>query len=100
MEGFSNAKTCTPAGRALMLLDSTHFLSILETLSGNRYSLHQQYVENYVKAYYHGCSLEEFITSNTCYSAKQLTGLINCACNDKKIRQNLHHILQIYCKKN
>lgn len=89
VEGYSNSKKCSPAGRALMQLDFTHFMSNLEVLSGIKHPTHQQFVDQYVKAFYLGCSLEDFITSQKCYSAKHLIGLINCACNDKKLRQKL-----------
>lgn len=89
VEGFSNAKKCSAAGRALMQLDFTHFLSVLELLSGMKHRVHQQYVDQYVKAFYLGSSLEEFLTSQNSYSAKHMIGLINCACNDKKLRQKL-----------
>jgi syndetin len=94
VEGYSNSKKCTPAGRALMQLDFTHFLSNLEVLSGMKHPTHQQYVDQYLKAFYLGSSLEDFITSQTCYSAKHLIGLINCACNDKKLRQKLLSLIE------
>lgn len=94
VEGYSNAKKCSAAGRALMQLDFTHFLSVLELLSGMKHPIHQQYVDQYLKAFYLGSSLEEFITTQKSYSAKHLTGLINCACNDKKLRQNLLSLIE------
>lgn len=87
VEGFSNAKKCSISGRALMQLDVTHFLSVLENLSGMKYHVHQQYVDHYIKAFYMGTALEEFITSQKQYSGKHMVGLINCTCNDKKLRQ-------------
>jgi syndetin len=87
VEGYSNAKKCSAAGRALMQLDFTHFLSVLEVLSAAKYPVHQQYVDQYLKAYYLGSSLEDFITMQKNYSAKHVVGLINCAVNDKKLRQ-------------
>lgn len=94
VEGYSNAKKCSAAGRALMQLDFTHFLSVLELLSGMKHPIHQQYVDQYLKAFYLGSSLEEFITTQKNYSAKHLTGLINCACNDKKLRQTLLSLIE------
>lgn len=91
VEGFSNAKKCSTGGRALMQLDFTHFTSLFDLLSGKKFPEHQQYVEQYVKAYYMPKDLlEEFITTQSSYSPKQVIGLINCACsNDKKTRQKL-----------
>lgn len=94
VEGFSSAKKCSAAGRALMQLDFTHFLSVLELLSGMKFRLHQQYVDQYVKAFYLGSALEEFIASQNSYSSKHMIGLINCACNDKKLRQKLLSLIE------
>ncbi|XP_063704736.1 syndetin [Culicoides brevitarsis] len=91
VEGFSNAKKCSTGGRALMQLDFTHFLSLFDLISGKKFPEHTAFVEQYVKAYYLPKDLlEEFIATQTNYSSKQMTGLINCACsNDKKTRQKL-----------
>jgi len=81
-----------------MQLDFTHFLSILELISGQKFAKHQQYVDNYVKAYYlpkdllQKWLLNEKLSNN--YSNKQLTGLILCICNnDKKLKQKLLNII-------
>ncbi|XP_070507161.1 syndetin [Chironomus tepperi] len=94
VEGFANAKKCSAAGRALMQLDFTHFLSVLVTLSGTKHTQHQQYVDQYIKAFYLGSALEEFITTQKAYSSKHMVGLINCACNDKKLRQKLLNLVE------
>lgn len=94
VEGFANAKKCSAAGRALMQLDFTHFLSALVTLSGMKHPLHQQYVDQYIKAFYLGSALEDFIVSQKSYSPRHLVGLINCACNDKKLRQKLLSLVE------
>lgn len=94
VEAYSNAKKCSPAGRAMMQLDFTHFMSVLELLSQQKHPLHQQYVDQYLKAYYLGNSLEEFITTQKNYSTKHMIGLINCACNDKKLRSRLLSLLE------
>lgn len=94
VEGFANAKKCSAAGRALMQLDFTHFLSVLVTLSGTKHPQHQQYVDQYIKAFYFGSALEEFITTQKSYSSKHMVGLINCACNDKKLRQKLLNLVE------
>ncbi|XP_065083853.1 syndetin [Ochlerotatus camptorhynchus] len=93
VEGFSNAKKCSPGGRALMQLDFIHFISILEIISADKYPEHRAYVEQYIKAYYLPKDLlEEWLTEafGRGYSVKHLTGLVQCACSsDKKIRQKL-----------
>ena len=94
VEGFAGAKKCSAAGRALMQLDFTHFLSVLEMLSGMKHPIHQQYVDQYIKAFYMGSSLEEFIVSQKNYSARHMTALINCACSDKKLRQKLLNLVE------
>lgn len=94
VEGFAGAKKCSAAGRALMQLDFTHFLSVLEMLSGMKHPVHQQYVDQYIKAFYMGSGLEEFIVSQKNYSARHMTALINCACSDKKLRQKLLNLVE------
>lgn len=90
IEGYSQAKKCSAAGRALMQLDTAHFISILELLSGMKHPVHQQYVDQYLKAFYMGSALEEFIVSQKNYTGKHMVGLIHCSCsNDKKLRQKL-----------
>jgi syndetin len=71
VEGYSNAKKCSAAGRALMQLDFTHFISVLEVLSASKHPVHQKN-----------------------YSSKHIIGLINCACNDKKLRQKLLSLVE------
>lgn len=98
VEGFSNAKKCSTGGRALMQLDFTHFISLLELISGLKYAIHQAYVDAYVKAFYLPKDLlEEWIREqkeSTEYSEKQLVGLVMCTCNnDKKTRQKLLGII-------
>ena len=94
VEGYSNAKKCSAAGRALMQLDFTHFLSVLEVLSASKHPVHRQYVDQYLKAFYLGNALEEFVGSQKIYSSKHIVGLINCACNDKKLRQKLLSLVE------
>lgn len=53
VDGYSNAKKCSAAGRAAMQLDFTQFISVLELLSGTKHPAHKQYVR---------C----FITMNSC----------------------------------
>lgn len=89
VEGYSNAKKCNFQGRAAMQLDFTNFMSVLELLSGIKFPVHHQYVDQYLKAFYLGSSLEDFIKMNKNYSSKQMTALVNCACNEKKLRQVL-----------
>lgn len=96
---YSNAKKCTPAGRALMQLDFAHFMSILELLSDSKYPEHHRYVDSYIKAYYFPKDLlETWLCEEKMkrtYSTKQLGALIACTCsNDKKMRQKLNAILE------
>ena len=78
-----------------MQLDFTHFLSVLETLSGSKHPVHQQYVDQYIKAFYLGSNgLEDFLKSQKLYSPRHMTALINCACNDKKLKQKLLNLIE------
>lgn len=76
-----------------MQLDFTHFISILEIISGGKYPDHRAYVEQYIKAYYLPKDLlEEWLVEGhqRGYSVKHLSGLVQCACSsDKKLRQRL-----------
>lgn len=99
VDGFANAKKCSPSGRGNMLLDFAHFYGCLSLLSGKKFPIHQQYVENYVKAYYlpkeGSGSLEEWILEQKQYSQKHKIGLITCTCsNDKKLRQKLMALVE------
>jgi hypothetical protein len=94
VEGYANAKKCSAAGRALMQLDFTHFLSMLQSLSGMKHPSHQQYVDQYIKAFYLGNALEEFIASQKSYSNRHMMGLINQTCTDKKMRQKLLNLVE------
>lgn len=99
VEGYSNAKKCSTGGRALMQLDFTHLMSILELISKHKFNQHKLYVEVYVKAFYFPKDLlEKWIkeqTDKNVYSNKHLVGLIMCTCsNDKKMRQQLLAIVQ------
>lgn len=86
---------CLTQCRALMQLDFTHFMSLLELISGLKFPEHRGYTEHYVKAYYLPKDLlEEFVKTNSQFSTKHLTGLIMCACsNDKKTRQKLLQLI-------
>lgn len=95
---YSNAKKCSVAGRALMQLDFTHCMSILELLSTFKYPHHHRYVDSYVKAYFmEKESLEAWIIeerNKNNYSTKQFTALITHTCvNDRKSRQKLMALL-------
>lgn len=81
-----------------MQLDFTHFISILELISGSKHPKHKDYVDQYVKAYYLPKDLlENWIIEHKqkqIYSNKHLSGLVQCACsNDKKLRQRLLGII-------
>lgn len=86
-------------------LDYTHCISVLDLLSGTKHPVHQQYVEQYVKAYYLPKDLlEVWITEQKNlgnYSIKHLIGLIHCSCsNDKKLRQRLLAMVENHGDKN
>ncbi|XP_055374650.1 syndetin [Condylostylus longicornis] len=98
VEGFSNVKKCTAGGRALMQLDFTYFISMVELISKQKFSNHRSYVDTYIKAYY--LPLDEFIDwlkiqkDAKIYSNKQLLSLINCTYyGDKKTKTRLTEIL-------
>uniref|UniRef100_T1H2A6 Syndetin C-terminal domain-containing protein n=1 Tax=Megaselia scalaris TaxID=36166 RepID=T1H2A6_MEGSC len=98
VEGYSNVKKCTAGGRALMQLDFTHFMSIMELLSGLKFQKHRSYVDNYIKAYYFPIDLfEEWIlkqSTETDYSTKQLSNLIACVLSgDKRTKQKILALL-------
>lgn len=95
---FSNAKKCSAGGRALMQLDFTNFMSLLELISNQKFPEHRAYVDVYIKAYYFANEqFEIFIESQKNleqYTAKQLSSLINCVCvSDKRCRQKLQALL-------
>lgn len=79
-----------------MQLDFTHFLSIMSLLSGMKHPIHQQYVEQYVKAFYLPKELlEEWLIEQKGYSTKHKIGLIQCTCsNDKKLRLKLMALVE------
>ncbi|KAL5278409.1 CCDC132 family protein [Megaselia abdita] len=98
VEGYSNVKKCSAGGRALMQLDFTHFISIMELLSGLKFSKHRSYVDNYIKAYYFPIDLfEEWILKQSTepnYSTKQLSNLISCVLSgDKRTKQKMLALL-------
>ncbi|XP_036319292.1 syndetin [Rhagoletis pomonella] len=98
VEGFSNVKKCSAGGRALMQLDFTNFMSILELISNQKYPDHRTYVDGFIKAYYYSNEqFEEWIETQRNleqYSTKQLTNLIQCVCvSDKRTRHKLLQLL-------
>uniref|UniRef100_A0A1A9UUY6 Coiled-coil domain-containing protein 132 n=1 Tax=Glossina austeni TaxID=7395 RepID=A0A1A9UUY6_GLOAU len=100
VEGFSNVKKCSAGGRALMQLDFTNFMSILELISNQKYPECRAYVDLFIKAYYFSNEqFEEWIIEQKNlqtqqYTNKQLTNLIVCACiSDKRTRQKLLNLV-------
>lgn len=97
IEGFSQAKRCTPEGRAQMQLDHQQFVSKVEKLREQRQPLpDKELVEAYIKAYYlMERSLRDWIVAHSKdYSTKQLTGLVNCISHlNKKGRQGLLNLI-------
>ncbi|XP_015370736.1 PREDICTED: syndetin-like [Diuraphis noxia] len=96
IEGFSLAKKCSNAGRALMQLDFTQFLSQINSICPLNPLPHKELIEVYIKAYYlPETSLETWIRDHQEYTHKQLLAVINCVCqNNKRSRQKLTNLLE------
>eukprot|EP00095_Tigriopus_kingsejongensis_P008145 snap_masked-scaffold196_size269943-processed-gene-1.9 protein:Tk08145 transcript:snap_masked-scaffold196_size269943-processed-gene-1.9-mRNA-1 annotation:"coiled-coil domain-containing protein 132" len=96
VEGFSSAKKCSNEGRALMQLDYRQFLLKLEKMSDLKPLPYQEYVSNYVKAYYIPESdLEAWVKQhNMEYTPKQLVALVNCvAYSNNRTKQKLNNLI-------
>jgi len=95
VDGFSAAKRCTNEGRALMQLDFRQFVLKLEKLSGLKPVPHQQFVTNYIKAYYIPESeLGQWVEQHTEYSAAQLRALVTTNNNNNnKTKQKLNNLI-------
>ena len=95
VEGFANAKKCNPEGRGQMLLDYRQFVNKLEKISEKKPLPHQEFVAQYVKAYYIPESdLENWVKYHTEYSPKQLMALVNCvAYSNNKTKQKLNSLI-------
>lgn len=97
IEGFSQAKRCTPEGRAQMQLDHQQFVSKVEKLREHSQPLpDKELVEAYIKAYYlMERNLRDWIVEHSKdYSPKQLSGLVNCSHLNKKGRQGLLSLIE------
>ncbi|XP_077513179.1 vacuolar protein sorting 50 isoform X2 [Amblyomma americanum] len=98
IEGFSQAKRCTPEGRAQMQLDHQQFVSKVEKLRTQRQPLpDRELVDAYVKAYYlTERQLRDWILARSKdYSTKQLVGLVTCISHlNKKSRQALLGLIE------
>lgn len=96
IEGFSLAKKCSNAGRALMQLDFTQFMSQINSICPINALPHKELVEVYIKAYYlPETSLETWTRDHQEYTHKQLLAVINCVCqNNKRLRQKLTNLLE------
>ncbi|XP_050424950.1 syndetin isoform X2 [Adelges cooleyi] len=96
IEGFSSAKKCSNAGRALMQLDFTQFMSQIKSICAIGPLPYKDLVEVYIKAYYlPETSLETWTRDHQEYSHKQLLAVINCVCqNNKRLRQKLTNLLE------
>lgn len=96
VQGFAEAKKCTPCGRALMRLDFTHFLQTFEQITRVRPVPHKDYVDNYINAFYiPELELDEWMRAHGEYSSKHLYGLVSCACqNNKKSKQRLFAVIE------
>jgi len=95
VEGFSSAKKCTNEGRALMQLDYRQFVIKLEKLSGLKPLPYQQFVSNYIKAYYiPENELGQWVEEHQEYSASQLRALVAAtAYNNNKTKQKLNSLI-------
>ena len=95
VDGFAAAKKCTNEGRALMQLDFRQFIIKLEKMSGLKPVPHQQYVSNYIKAYYIPESeLGSWVEQHPEYSPSQLRALIaSTSNNNNKTKQKLNNLI-------
>ncbi|CAN7997826.1 unnamed protein product [Ixodes hexagonus] len=97
IEGFSQAKRCTPEGRAHMQLDYQQFVSKVEKLVDLRPLPDRDLVEAYIKAYYlMEKGLHQWIVQRGKeYAPKHLIGLVNCIAHlNKKGRQALLSLIE------
>uniref|UniRef100_V5H352 Syndetin C-terminal domain-containing protein n=2 Tax=Ixodes ricinus TaxID=34613 RepID=V5H352_IXORI len=97
IEGFSQARRCTPEGRARMQLDYQQFVSKVEKLVELRPLPDRELVEANVKAYYlTEKGLHQWITQRGKeYAPKHLVGLVNCVAHlNKKGRQALLGLIE------
>ena len=95
VEGFSSAKKCTNEGRALMQLDYRQFAIKLEKLSNQKPVPHQQFVSNYIKAYYiPETELAQWVEQHPEYSSHQLRALVTAVSyNNNKTKQKLNSLI-------
>lgn len=99
VEGFSNAKKCSNEGRALMQLDFQQFLQKLESITQLRPIPDKEFVEAYIKAFYlNEVDMENWVKEHKEYTAKQLTGLINCAVATKRTRNRILNVIEEFEK--
>ena len=93
--GFSSAKKCTNEGRALMQLDYRQFAVKLEKLSGQKPVPHQQFVSNYITAYYiPETELGPWVENHPEYSSQQLRALVAAVSyNNNKTKQKLNSLI-------
>lgn len=95
VEGFSGAKKCTPAGRALMQLDFQEFLTKAEKMTSIKPIPERELVEEYIKAYYlMDDALEQWILNRNEYTQRQLASLINSVASEKKAKNRLLSVLE------
>jgi len=95
VEGFSCAKKCSNEGRALMQLDFRHFVMKMERIAEIKPLPYQDFVANYVKAFYIPESeLEQWVKQHPEYTSKQLVCLINSvAYSNNKTKQKLNQMV-------
>jgi len=95
VDGFSSARKCTNEGRALMQLDYRQFVIKLEKLSELKPVPYQQFVSNYIKAYYiPETELGQWVEEHQEYSTTQLRGLVAAtAYNNNKTKAKLNSLI-------
>jgi len=95
VDGFSSAKKCTNEGRALMQLDYRQFVIKFEKLSGLKPVPYQQFVSNYIKAYYiPENELGHWVEEHQEYSPTHLRALVAAtAYNNNKTKQKLNSLI-------
>ncbi|XP_053202865.1 syndetin-like isoform X1 [Panonychus citri] len=95
VEGYSMAKKCTPAGRALMQLDYQEFLTKAEKMTAIKPIPERELVEEYIKAYYlMDDALEQWLMSRNEYTQRQLVSLVNCIASEKRVKTRLLAIIE------
>uniref|UniRef100_A0A8R1HSQ7 Syndetin n=1 Tax=Caenorhabditis japonica TaxID=281687 RepID=A0A8R1HSQ7_CAEJA len=96
VQGYGDGGKCSTEGRALMQLDFQNIIMKLEPLCAMKPVPNANFVDAYIKAYYLPESgLEQWITSHSEYSSKQLSSLLGAAAHvSKKARVRILEALK------